>query len=403
MMTMSSRSRDTLQREMSIKILVVDDEPDLELLVRQRFRKKIQQQDYQFLFAPNGVEALTVLDRERDVEIVLSDINMPQMDGLTLLNRLREAPVNPIMKSIIVSAYGDLENIRTAMNRGAFDFVTKPIDFNDLEITIEKTRDLQSMLKLAQSEREQLVAIQHELTVARRIQQSILPKQIPPQTNGQEFGLHANMIAAKEVGGDFYDFFMIDPRRLGFVIGDVSGKGVPAAIFMAMSRTIIRATALRGLPPGECLTIVNGLLAEDSDSAMFVTVFYGVLHLDTGEMEFTNAGHNIPYVLHADGSLEPIPGTNGLVLGIIEGVSYEQARMHLLPGDSVFLFTDGVTEAMEVDGGMYGEERLEALLPSLGSTQPELLVQGVFDDVRLYATGAPQSDDITCLALRYRS
>ncbi|MBL0176024.1 MAG: SpoIIE family protein phosphatase [Ignavibacteria bacterium] len=388
---------------MSIKILVVDDEPDLELLVRQRFRKKIQQQDYQFLFAPNGVEALTVLDRERDVEIVLSDINMPQMDGLTLLNRLREAPVNPIMKSIIVSAYGDLENIRTAMNRGAFDFVTKPIDFNDLEITIEKTRDLQSMLKLAQSEREQLVAIQHELTVARRIQQSILPKQIPPQTNGQEFGLHANMIAAKEVGGDFYDFFMIDPRRLGFVIGDVSGKGVPAAIFMAMSRTIIRATALRGLPPGECLTIVNGLLAEDSDSAMFVTVFYGVLHLDTGEMEFTNAGHNIPYVLHADGSLEPIPGTNGLVLGIIEGVSYEQARMHLLPGDSVFLFTDGVTEAMEVDGGMYGEERLEALLPSLGSTQPELLVQGVFDDVRLYATGAPQSDDITCLALRYRS
>jgi phosphoserine phosphatase RsbU/P len=388
---------------MSIKILVVDDEPDLELLVRQRFRKKIQQQDYQFLFAPNGVEALTVLDRERDVEIVLSDINMPQMDGLTLLNRLRETPVNPIMKAIIVSAYGDLENIRTAMNRGAFDFVTKPIDFNDLEITIEKTRDLQSMLKLAQSEREQLVAIQHELTVARRIQQSILPKQIPPQTNGQEFGLHANMIAAKEVGGDFYDFFMIDPRRLGFVIGDVSGKGVPAAIFMAMSRTIIRATALRGLPPGECLTIVNGLLAEDSDSAMFVTVFYGVLHLDSGEMEFTNAGHNIPYVLHADGGLEPIPGTNGLVLGIIEGVSYEQARMHLLPGDCVFLFTDGVTEAMEVGGGMYGEERLETLLPSLGSTQPELLVQGVFDDVHLYATGAPQSDDITCLALRFRS
>ena len=143
MMTMSSRSRDTLQREMSIKILVVDDEPDLELLVRQRFRKKIQQQDYQFLFAPNGVEALTVLDRERDVEIVLSDINMPQMDGLTLLGHLGQ--FDRMLKAVVISAYGDMDNIRTAMNRGAFDFVTKPIDFNDLEITIEKTRDMQTL------------------------------------------------------------------------------------------------------------------------------------------------------------------------------------------------------------------------------------------------------------------
>jgi sigma-B regulation protein RsbU (phosphoserine phosphatase) len=388
---------------MPTKILVVDDEPDMELIVRQRFRKKIQVQEYQFLFAQNGIEALSVLDREKDVEIVLSDINMPQMDGLTLLSRLRETPSNPIMRAIIVSAYGDLDNIRTAMNRGAFDFVTKPIDFNDLEITIEKTRDMQTTLKQAQAAREQLVSIHQELSVARRIQQSILPKPLAPSTNGQDFLLHASMIAAKEVGGDFYDFFRIDSNRLGFVIGDVSGKGVPAAIFMAMSRTIIRATALRGLPPGECLTIVNSLLAEDSDSAMFVTVFYGIVHLDTGELEYTNAGHNIPYVLEAGGSLEPIPGTNGLVLGIIEGISYEQARMQLGPGDTIFLFTDGVTEAMDVDGGMYGEEKLEEKLPSIGSSEPEELVSSVFEDVRAFATGAPQSDDITCLALRYKA
>ena len=166
---------------------------------------------------------------------------MPEMDGLTLLLKLKELK-KPSLKTVIVSAYGDMENIRTAMNRGAFDFLTKPINFEDLEITINKTLEEIGLQRRAMREHDQLISIRQDLSVARDIQQGILPKVFPPFPGRTDFDIYASMIAAKEVGGDFYDFFMIDNDRLGFVIGDVSGKGIPAAIFMAVSRTLIRAT-----------------------------------------------------------------------------------------------------------------------------------------------------------------
>ena len=210
------------------KILVVDDEPDLELLVRQKFRRQIRDKEFEFFFAHDGAEALETIRQQPEIDVVLSDINMPVMDGLTLLSRINE--LNKDLKAVIVSAYGDMQNIRTAMNRGAFDFLTKPIDFQDFETTINKTI-LESMaLRQGAKAREQLTAIQHELGIASQIQQSMLPKNFPPYPDRAEFSLYASMFAAKEVGGDFYDFFLIDHDRLGFVIGDVSGKGVPAAI-----------------------------------------------------------------------------------------------------------------------------------------------------------------------------
>ena len=384
------------------KILVVDDEPDLELLIRQRFRKKIQSKEVEFVFAANGVMALEVLAREHDVEILLTDINMPQMDGLTLLSRIRDQVINPLLKSIVVSAYGDMENIRTAMNRGAFDFITKPIDFKDLEITIDKTKDLLGMLKQAETAREQLVALRQELSVAQRIQQSILPQVFPTDRENNSFDLHANMVAAKSVGGDFYDFFFIDPEHLGVVIGDVSGKGIPAAIFMAMSRTLIRSTALTGVSSAQCMTHVNDILSAESDSGMFVTVFYGILDLRTGVMEFCNAGHNAPCVLRQSHGVSVLPGTNGLVLGVIGGMSYDQASVVLNPGDSVYMFTDGVTEAMDTESMLYSDERLIDLLARCIHLAPPDLVRTVLDDVRDFSTGAPQSDDITSLAVRYQ-
>src|ERR1051325_6158617 len=217
---------------MPVKILVVDDEPDLELLIRQKFRRQIRNDEFRFVFAQNGVEALQKLEENADIEIVLTDINMPEMDGLSLLVRLNE--LNLLLKAVIVSAYGDMENIRTAMNRGAADFLTKPIDFQDLEITVNKTLKQLQVLKEAVQTHDQLLAIRHELEIARNIQQAILPRTFPAFPERKDFDLFAAMLPAREVGGDFYDFFLIDNDRLGFVIGDVSGKGVRGAIFLGM-------------------------------------------------------------------------------------------------------------------------------------------------------------------------
>src|SRR5205085_2614760 len=144
--------------------------------------------------------------------------------------------------------------------------------------------------------KEQLNAIQHELRVATRIQQSILPRTFPPFPERKDFSIYAEMTPAREVGGDFYDFFLIDDHRLGFVVGDVSGKGVPAAILMAVSRTLLRATAMTAPSAGECLEYVNSVLVSQSDPAMFVTIFYGILHTDTGELEYSVGGHNPPFL-----------------------------------------------------------------------------------------------------------
>ncbi|MCP4024227.1 MAG: response regulator, partial [Desulfobacteraceae bacterium] len=197
---------------MARKILVVDDEPDLEVLIQQKFRRKIRKKVFEFYFARNGLEALDQLNANDDIDMILTDINMPQMDGLTLLNELLKLPV--LAKAVVVSAYGDMDNIRTAMNRGAFDFLTKPIDFSDLEVTIDKTLTELQVLRKGIRARDALSAIQQEMELAARLQQSILPSAYP---QCPEISIYGKMVPAKEVGGDFYDFFFIDEDRLGFV------------------------------------------------------------------------------------------------------------------------------------------------------------------------------------------
>jgi phosphoserine phosphatase RsbU/P len=381
------------------RIMVVDDEPDLESLIQQRFRKKIRANEYEFIFASNGLEALAKLLEHPDICIVLSDINMPEMDGLTLLAKLNELK-NPALKTVIVSAYGDMENIRTAMNRGAFDFVTKPVDFVDLEATIQKTIDELKILRQARQDHDHLVSIQRDLDIARDIQQSILPKVFPPFPGRKEFDLYASMTAAKSVGGDFYDFFLIDHDRLGVVIGDVSGKGVPAAIFMAVSRTLMRATAIKGLPPKECMQYVNTLLSDESTSSMFVTIFYGILNIGTGEFEYCNGGHNPPYII-SNGQAKQLELTNGMALGIIEEISYESKTITLKPSDVLFLYTDGVTEAMNKGEELYSDSRLERLLITLQTASVGEMIHSVVGNVHEYSKEVEQSDDITVLALRY--
>jgi sigma-B regulation protein RsbU (phosphoserine phosphatase) len=383
-----------------INILVVDDEPDVEQLILQKFRKKIASREYEFTFARHGEEALEKLTNNGSINLILTDINMPVMDGLTLLTKINDFN-NPILRSVIISAYGDLENIRTAMNRGAYDFITKPIDLNDLEITIEKSLKEIEAYKQALTSREKLIAIQQELDIATAIQTSILPKTFPPFPDRKEFDIYANMITAKEVGGDLYDFFLIDKYRLGIIIGDVSGKGIAAALLMAVSKTLLKATALKGIPADNVLREVNNILVDDSPSNMFVTLFYGVLDTRNGAFEYCNAGHNTPFLVSSEGEVKALDNVGGLILGAMKDAEYESNVIIVKSGESIFLYTDGVTEAMNKNEEEFEESRLLKCLSGKVNVSSQGLIQNVFDDVQNFANGKEQSDDITCLSLKY--
>ncbi len=378
-----------------VRLLVVDDEEDLELLVRQKFRRRIRKGELEFLFAHNGKEALEQLLENPDVRLVLSDINMPVMDGLTLLNQLSE--VDQDIQAVIVSAYGDMDNIRIAMNRGAFDFLTKPIDFNDLEITIEKALRHIHEMQTALEARDNLVAIRQELDVARQVQMSVRPKDLPENRICE---VNAEIIPAKEIGGDLYDYFYIDEFHLGLVIADVSGKGVPAALFTLLTRALLRAATKNHSSPAECLNLVNDLLSEDNETCIFVTLFFGSLDITNGVMSYSNAGHNLPRVLRADSSVVEVPSTNNLVLGVLKGHQYSNDQIQLAPGDTLILYTDGISEAENSLEEEFGEARLDEKLTGLAGMSADIVLQDVIDSVREFAGDAPQSDDITCLVAR---
>lgn len=383
------------------KIMVVDDEPDLQMLILQRFRKQIKDDTYDFCFAENGEEALMMLQEHgQNISLVLSDINMPKMDGLTFLSEAQKLD-NPTFKTVIVSAYGDMDNIRTAMNRGAFDFVTKPIDFTDLNTTIEKTIKEIQLINQGVEHKKTLEAVTTDLETAARIQQKMLPQEFPPFPDRHEFSIYAEMHTAKQVGGDFYDFFLLDEHHLGFVIADVSGKGVPASLYMAVSRTMLKAIASQIEDPATCLSTVNTMLIPESDLTTFVTAFYGVMDTRTGHVRYCNGGHNLPYVIRNDGTVEEVENTSGLLLGKIEPIEYETKEFTLQPGEKIMMFTDGVTEATAEDESMYEEPRLEAFLAKHAKDDLNKLVRMLVVDILKFMGKADQSDDITILSVGY--
>ena len=380
---------------MTHKILVVDDEPDLEPLMLQRMRRQIRAGRYEFVFAGNGVEALEKLAADDTIDMVLSDINMPQMDGLTLLQQIPD--VNPNLRAVIISAYGDMQNIRTAMNRGAFDFVTKPVDFDDLQVTVDRTLQHIDEWRAALDSRDRLVALQNELDVASKMQQSILPTTFPSSSTYETFG---TMHAALDVGGDFFDVVRLQDGRVGLAIADVSGKGVPAALFMMSSRTLLKGSAISYHDPGRVLAEVNTLIQEDETDSMFVTMLYAVYDPETGIFTYASGGHDAPLLVRPDGSSTLLPLTGGIALGVVPDFEYRQATHHLEPGETIVLYTDGVTEAMNHDGELFGLEGLRSYFETAPPGDSEATGLQVMQAVTAFAGDAPQSDDITCLTLR---
>lgn len=243
--------------------------------------------------------------------------------------------------------------------------------------------------------------IEGELRVAREIQMSIVPKIFPPFPERPELDVFAVLEPAKEVGGDLYDFFLLDDDHLCFTVGDVSGKGVPASLYMAVTKTLIKAKADIKLGPDEILYRVNNELCEDNDSGMFVTEFLGILTISTGELVFSNGGHNIPYLRRQNGEVAPLPKVPGVALGVMEDFEYFCASVQLEAGDSLVLYTDGVTEAMNPAGELLREERLENILRELNGKTAQEEVGHILHSTRQFMNGANQADDITILVIKY--
>ena len=261
----------------------------------------------------------------------------------------------------------------------------------------DRTRKLLERQIKDSAEKQQIAS---ELSVATHIQTSMLPCIFPAFPERTEFDIYATMNPAKEVGGDFYDFFLVDDDHLAVVIADVSGKGVPAALFMVIAKTLIKDHAQQGTQPEEVFTEVNRLLCEANDEGMFVTAWMGVLELSTGHLAYVNAGHNPPLLRHG-GKYEFLRTRSGFILAGMEGMRYRPASLELSPGDAVYLYTDGVTEATNENRQLYGDQRLYDTLNAHADSGPETLLKIVKDDVDAFVGDTPQFDDITMLGLCY--
>ncbi len=243
--------------------------------------------------------------------------------------------------------------------------------------------------------------MEKELNVGQEIQMAMLPRSFPAFPDTDTFSICASLVPAREVGGDFYDFYMLDDNRLCFCIGDVSGKGVPSALFMAVTQTLIKSAARIENSTAAIIAHVNQELSRDNDACMFVTIFMGILDLNTGNLLYTNAGHDPPIIRKNDGTVQLLDQRHGPAAGAMEDMNYREDRITLSPGELIFLFTDGVTEAMNPEKKLFGHDILMDLAATGCFNTPETAVGSVFEAVREFESGTEQSDDITALALHY--
>lgn len=380
------------------KILVVDDEPDIEELIKQRFAKQVRSHEMDFVFASDGAKALKTLYHDEQIHVVLTDINMPEMDGLALLSHLQG--FDRILKTVIISAYGDMSNIRKAMNCGAADFITKPIDFKELETTIvHAVEQCSSLEKTLEGERE-FLRLEKEWAIARDMQESVIPRRFDPLPGMSSLDIYGTVLPAPIPGGDFIDFFSLDAHHLGLVIADIAGKSVPAVFFMAMSRLAIRAAAQNASSPAECLIEANRILSIDSDNHLFSRVFYAIYDSRTGVVDYANAGHPPPLLLKANQTPSWLACEEGIPLGIHYPHHYNGSQFLLTEGDSLVLCSDGLLQSQDATGQEYGRERLLRDMEGFTHSLSVDLISHLLDGLAQFSRGAPRLDDVALLCLR---
>ena len=378
-------------------ILAVDDTPENLDVV-----KGILSPEYIVKAAINGPMALKIAEKQAP-DLILLDIMMPDMDGYEVCRRLKENEQTKDVPVIFLTAMDQTSDESRGFELGAADYMTKPVNPPILKarvathLALKKSMDdLQSAFHIIRRHKERM---EEELNVAHDIQMSMLPLEFPPYPERAEFSVHALLKPAREVGGDFYDFFFINDDEICLIVGDVSGKGVPAALFMAVTKTMIKTQAVDDPSPASIVTRVNEELSADNPSSMFVTLFFAIANVKTGEVRFTNAGHNPPYILRKDGSLECLNQRHGPIIAAVEGVAFREDKIQLDAMDTLVIFTDGVTEAMDISQQLYAEPRLEACIRKSDGT-PDQMTREILQDVEQYAGKAEQADDITILTFR---
>ena len=380
-------------------VLAVDDTPENLDVV-----KGILSDDYHIKVAVNGHIALKIA-QSQSPDLILLDIMMPEIDGYEVCRQLKADPVTKDIPVIFLTAKGETADEAEGFKLGAADYILKPVNPPLLKarvkthLALKRNMDeLQAAYAVINRQKERM---QEELNVGRDIQLSMVPDTFPAFPDRDEFDIHALLQPAREIGGDFYDYFFVERDKLCICVGDVSGKGVPAALFMAVTKTMIKSTAAEDHSPASIITRVNDEISQDNPSCMFITLFLGLLDVGTGEFRYTNAGHPYPYLKRAGGIIETLKQVHGPVVGAMDGLAYGEDRVSLDQDDQLLIFTDGITEAMDVGDQLYGEQRVIDLFQSASTKVLNTLVNTTLESVESFAGEAEQADDITILALRY--
>jgi sigma-B regulation protein RsbU (phosphoserine phosphatase) len=330
---------------------------------------------------------------------------MPEMNGYEVLERLKAERELRNIPVIMISALNEMDSVIRCIELGAEDYLPKP--FNPTLLRARLGACLEKK-RLRDEVRASLSRLEQELSAAARLQMGMLPRKFPACTTEQPVDMHAVMEPAREVGGDFYDCFYYTDHQFCFLVGDVSGKGAEAAMFMARTRSLVRMAFDvsrqngRDTTPADVLETVNRELCRDNDERMFVTIFLGLLDTRTGVLIYTNAGHPLPHLLSASGAAHAIAATPDMPLGVRANVRYRNGTVTMQPGEGILVTSDGVVEATNEEGAHYTVERLASDLSRMGKASARELVATVASNVRLFTGAAPKADDVAVLALRWR-
>jgi len=382
-------------------LLVVDDNEDN----RYTLSRRLARAGYtDVATASNGREALHFLS-SRPFDLLLLDIMMPEMNGYEVLEQLKSSTELRDLPVIMISALDEMDSVIRCVELGAEDYLAKPFNPTLLRARIGASLEKK---RLRDEMRSSLQRLEHEMDAARKLQLGMLPQVFPAFTPQQPVRVHALMEPAREVGGDLYDCFYASDNLFCFLVGDVSGKGAPAAMFMARTRSLVRMAVelwLQLSPDAISLTriaeTVNRELCQNNDDRMFVTLFLGLLDARKGVLAYVNAGHPAPCILRLAGDLEKLDGKAEMPLGVRHNTRYHSRSASLRCGDAVFVVTDGVIEAMNARSELYTSKRLDAVLRAVCEASPEDMVRSVTDDVHTFTGSAPKADDLTVLALRW--
>ncbi|MEJ1334980.1 MAG: SpoIIE family protein phosphatase, partial [Candidatus Sedimenticola sp. (ex Thyasira tokunagai)] len=377
------------------KTLVIDDSETFRSLCLQA---QTEDEQYQFTFAGGDAEAIEILNSIDNLDIAIVAVDRPDISGLDLFHQLQGRRIR--VPRIALFSNINFSLIRSSMNQGAVDFLNQPVSLDDLTSTLDRVYRHTEERRRAWHNEAQLSAMHREIDIAREIQLRTLPGDFPPIDG---IDVAARLIPAKGMSGDFYNLIELDQDRVGFVVADVSGKGVPAAFYMAVVSTLISTVALDVESPDTCLTQVNQLLCRHRIPGMFVSVFYATLNRQSWQIDYANGGHLPPYLIEKDGSnIRAVSGGEGVVLGVEESLTYQTDSLQLQPGESLALFTDGLTEAFNSAREQFGNDRVCTALTSGTNSDPKTTVEKTFAAVERFCGDADQSDDITLLLFKRR-